>query len=85
MLAIHPFQYAPAHSNLFQPTVSDSWLQHNRRVLSTNNPDDIGGGWGGIRSSTNGCSMSWTMTSMGRMTKMKSHRKLRRSNYQLRT
>ena len=41
MLAIHPFQYAPAHPKLFQPTVSDSWLQH------TNNPDDIvgGGGW----------------------------------------
>ena len=49
MLAIHPFQYAPAHSKLFQPTVSDSWLQHNRRVLSTNNPDDIGGGWRGYQ------------------------------------
>jgi hypothetical protein len=47
MLAIHPFQYAPAHSKFSQPTVSDSWLQHNRRVPSTNNPDDIVGGCGG--------------------------------------
>ena len=81
MLAIHPFQYAPAHPKLFQPTVSDSWLQH------MNNPDIVGVE-GGIRTSKNSCSMSWPRSSLGRlrkMKKMKSNRKLRRSNYQLRT